>query len=127
LALSKEIERLLQKIRNSDASVRNIAKKTGISEYRMYNWLNKNIPPKYDDVVKLQQYFGELPNEMNEPPGVYDHGQEVSLRDQIRSINGMLSILAGEVALMKSAQTGEPVGSVLLRLQKAAADAALLG
>lgn len=127
MALSKEIERLLQKIRNSDASVRNIAKKTGISEYRMYNWLNKNIPPKYDDVVKLQQYFGELPHEMKEPPAVYDHGQEVSLRDQIRSINGMLSILAGEVALMKSEQTGEPVGSVLLRLQKAAADAALLG
>lgn len=126
MAHSKEIEDLLQKIKESDLSIQKIAIKLDIPSQRIYNWLNKGVNPKYEDVIKLREYFG-VSVKVQEPRSVYDSGKEVPVRDQIRAINGMLSVLAGEVASMKSSQTGEPVGSVLLRLQKAAADAALLG
>lgn len=124
--LPNEIKELLDKIKSSDVSVRRIAQKTGIPEGRIYNWLNKDVHPKYEDVQKLKEYFAAPANVTAEEKPVYDEGQPVSLRDQVRALSASVSILLGEVASLKSVQTGEPVGSILLRLQKACADAGQL-
>lgn len=126
---TKEIEQLINKIKESGISVAKISSKTGIPPGRIYNWMapTKNVSPKHEDIQKLQEFFNNPAHIVNEPSAEYLTKNDLPLRDQIAAINAMISVLAGEVAFLRSQHTGEPVASILRLLQKAAEDAVLHG
>lgn len=134
MSLSKEILQLLDRIRDKTISVRDVSKETEIPEQRIYNWKNKNIlPSKHEDVEKLQAYAEAHKHLLNDDPVQYGSNRIGILEDKVAQLEADIialkagaSILLGEIASMQSSVSGEPVGSILLRLQKAGKSSFLL-
>ncbi len=135
MPLSNEILQLLEKIRSKAISVRDVSKETGIPEQRIYNWKNKGInPSSHTDVEKLQAYAEAHQYLLQDAAVEYGGGRLVALERRVeeleteaKSLQIAVSILLGEVASIHSLNTGEPVGSILLRLKKAGLNASLFG
>lgn len=102
-----EIQLLLDNIKKSSKSVRQIAKDLNIPEQRIYGWTNKGAKPGYEDVEKLKRYFS-LPI------------TEVSIDDNIKVHDSLFAVVIAEIAALKAEKTGEPVQSIIKRLYKAA-------
>jgi hypothetical protein len=117
----KEVADLIDKLKQSDVSIRKISKILEIPEQRMYGWTNKNATPSHEDVEKLKQYFGYNQNILNDEGG--NDTRKVSLSEKVKAHDALFSVLVSEIAALRSASTGEPVQSLIMKYYKAAEDA----
>lgn len=67
--MANETTDLLEIIKRSGQTVRNISKALGIPEQRIYGWMNKGAKPKYEDEAKVREYLlGKATNQNQSKP-----------------------------------------------------------
>jgi DNA-binding transcriptional MerR regulator len=130
LKKKNEVAELIDKLKQSDISIRKISKLLDIPEQRMYGWTNKNAMPSYEDIQKLKQYFGYVQNnwEVNEPES--EAVVKISLTEKVKAHDALLHTLVLEnvsmkleIAELKGKPITEPLQSLVQKIYKAAQDA----
>lgn len=110
--MSNKLKEIIYEIQyKQNLTLEEIAKKIGYAPTYLSKAMNKGVEGKL------------LAALLSEFSGILDKAKpKVSLSDKAQVYDALLSILATEVAALKSDRTGEPVQSIIRKIYKAAED-----
>lgn len=118
--MSNELKILVDKIKYlKNWNVEEVAKSINYGRVHLTNEMKKtNFNQQLFDL--LYEKHKDLIENVLRDDGIYEN---ISLKDQVKAHAALFSVLVSEVAALRSASTGEPVQSLIMKYYKAAEDA----
>lgn len=105
---------MFEEIENRGLSIAKFSKESGIPSDRVYQWERGRGNPKAEDTEKIQKWLDKIPSHSKDIENLNE------LQIQIKALNAVVETLMMEIASLRAEKNGEPVMTVLKRLQKAA-------